>query len=549
VPTEQCAAFIRSAQQRVEDISGWYVITESLSAVIQQQQCGSYNAEAGTFLVSADVSVQQACAQTSLEPVAVAFKTMSVPDLLAMLPEPGPKAEVHLGAEVQGYEQPARGAREGGSGGQVQDVDDALNVQSIFVEPNLDGPLPTGETSVTMGEEQDYAKLAREVAMSEAAETNREDELRQNAADATAYLAEVEERRQEFEDALALERDRLATATEAAQTALEAERNRRIAAAAAPIREKANRDFAQISPHMRQDMPPAARSLLLAFLRQYQSAAVEIDGERFPVDLAAVRTARAYLGERISLTEPNSIGLVFAELPPGVFMMGCTEGQGVTCEDGETAHSVQLRQMVAVATTEVTQDQWTAVMGDGPSASSSCGPTCPVENVSWQDATEFANRLSKLEGLDECYVFEEGVVGWPSGLECTGYRLLTEAEWEYAARAGEDHAYSGSDEAEDVAWVSSNSEGQPQPVGTRKANAWRIHDMSGNVWEWVWDGYASFSAAPTVDPLGPEGNSDRVNRGGSWYLSADQACVSRRFSYYTGYRAHDVGLRIGRTVK
>jgi formylglycine-generating enzyme required for sulfatase activity len=229
--------------------------------------------------------------------------------------------------------------------------------------------------------------------------------------------------------------------------------------------------------------------------------------------------------------------------------MGCTEGQGVTCEDGETAHSVQIGQMFAVSTTEVTQEQWTAVTGDDPSASSSCGPTCPVENVSWQDATEFANRLSKLEGLDECYVFEDGVVGWPSGLECTGYRLLTEGECEYAARAGQDHAYSGSDEAEEVAWVSSNSEGQPQPVATRKANAWRIHDMSGNVWEWVWDGHAPFSAAPTVDPLGPEGSGDRVNRGGSWYLSADQACVSRRFSYYTGYRAHDVGLRMGRTVK
>ena len=205
--------------------------------------------------------------------------------------------------------------------------------------------------------------------------------------------------------------------------------------------------------------------------------------------------------------------------------------------------------MIAVATTEVTQRQWAVVMGDEPAAARACGPECPIENVSWRDALDFANRLSNLEGREECYVRDGSDYRWPSGFDCTGYRLLTEAEWEYAARANTDLKFSGSSDSMDVAWTLDSSDGSPDPVATLAPNAWHLHDMSGNVWEWVWDGYGDLNETTVTDPMGAPTAYERVCRGGSWYRPEQDARISRRLAHRPGYRSPEIGFRIARTIR
>ena len=141
----------------------------------------------------------------------------------------------------------------------------------------------------------------------------------------------------------------------------------------------------------------------------------------------------------------------------------------------------------------------------------------------------FANRLSDQEGLSRCYSGSGNNMRWNRA--CTGYRLPTEAEWEYAARGGEDWVYPGSFDAGVAAWYSGNSEEKTHPVGKKKPNAWGLYDMSGNVREWVWDWYGSYSG-DARDPTGPEQGSNRVVRGGSWLSKARRVRVA--------YRSNDV---------
>jgi len=204
--------------------------------------------------------------------------------------------------------------------------------------------------------------------------------------------------------------------------------------------------------------------------------------------------------------------------------------------------------MIAVATTEVTQHQWEQVMGEVQAESVQCGPNWPMENVSWRDALEFSNRLSTLEGREACYVKDGASFQWPKGVECTGYRLLTEAEWEYAARANTDLKFAGASEPLNVAWTLDGTDGMPEPVATLEANQWHLHDMSGNVWEWVWDGYGELSQSHYIDPLGDDSAYERVCRGGSWYRPAGEARVSRRTAHRPGFRSSEVGFRVARTI-
>ncbi len=231
-------------------------------------------------------------------------------------------------------------------------------------------------------------------------------------------------------------------------------------------------------------------------------------------------------------------------LPVGEFRMG-----GQLSLGEQPAHAVKISKRFALSETEVMQGQYQAVMGENPSRFKDLPEweMLPVEQVSWLDAVKYCNKLSASEGLSPCYVLQGDEVRWDE-LECQGYRLPTEAEWEYAARADETTEYAGSDRIDLIAWHSENSDGKAHPVGTKKANPWFLRDLSGNVWEWVWDWYAdSYREAGRKDPIGPASGSLRVVRGGSWLGDAVFARVAYRGGYAPTLRGHDVGFRLARS--
>ena len=167
-------------------------------------------------------------------------------------------------------------------------------------------------------------------------------------------------------------------------------------------------------------------------------------------------------------------------------------------------------------------------MGTNPSGFPECGARCPVEQVSWDDVQEFIRRLNERESAS-------GYV----------YRLPTEAEWEYAARAGTTGARHG--ELDEVAWYSDNSGPTTHPVGEKQANAWGLHDTLGNVWEFVADWYGEYPAGAVTDPQGPDTGSGRVIRGGSWGGGAGYVRSAVRFSRSPGHRDGFIGFRLVRT--
>jgi formylglycine-generating enzyme required for sulfatase activity len=199
-------------------------------------------------------------------------------------------------------------------------------------------------------------------------------------------------------------------------------------------------------------------------------------------------TSRSKAGEL-----KNDAGIDFVQIQPGEFMMGCSVGDIDCNADERPIHHVQITKPFQIGKFEVTQAQWQAVMGSNPSTIK--GDTHPVETISKDEAHEFINRLNaKNDGFR--------------------YRLPTEAEWEYAARAGTNTSYTG--KLDEIAWYNNNSEDETHPVGQKKPNAWGLYDMEGNVKEWVEDYYSAnyYASSPAVDPTGPQGGGGRGGRFG-----------------------------------
>jgi formylglycine-generating enzyme required for sulfatase activity len=239
----------------------------------------------------------------------------------------------------------------------------------------------------------------------------------------------------------------------------------------------------------------------------------------------------------------NSLGMEFVLIPAGSFIMGSPPDEPYRGKS-ETPHPVIITQPFYMQTTEVTLSQWRGLMGSGFLLHRPGPPNSPVSGISWFDSQDFLKKLNALK---------EG-----------RYRLPTEAEWEYAARAGSTTAYSWGNRIDCSRALYANSrfgvktcldahpdlaqEG-PAPVKSFAPNKWGLYDMHGNVWEWVQDWFAAYPNTQVTDPQGPPDGEDRVRRGGGWY-SPGYACRSANRAYsHPGTREVTIGFRVVRELK
>ncbi len=260
-------------------------------------------------------------------------------------------------------------------------------------------------------------------------------------------------------------------------------------------------------------------------------------GKNKTLDIHLKRTGKyqADTGQGHKITD--SLGMEFVYIAPGTFMMGSPSNEPGRFSD-EKQHPVTLTKGFYMQTTEVTQGQWKALMGNNPSKFKNCGDDCPVENVSWNNVQQFIRKLNQREG---------------SGT----YRLPTEAEWEYAARAGTDSLFSfGRCLSTDQANYNGKyplpgcSKGKYRkgtiPVASLLTNTWGLYDMHGNVWEWSQDWYGEYPSSSVIDPTGPSDGSHRVRRGGGWYVNARYCRSASRARGLPLVGTNNLGFRLVR---
>lgn len=244
------------------------------------------------------------------------------------------------------------------------------------------------------------------------------------------------------------------------------------------------------------------------------------------VEETTTTTTTSEPGGTVVETTIEDLGMTFVSLTGGTFEMGCSPGDD-ECEDHEYPRHTVTISPFNISAYEITQGQWEAVMGGNPSKYFSCGSNCPVEGVSWHVVQDFIDELNSQTGKN--------------------YRLPTEAEWEYAARAGTTTKYyCGDDESclDDIAWYLFNSGETTHPVGQKQSNSWGLYDMSGNVYEWVQDWYGEYPSTPVIDPQGPDSGSQRVTRGGSWFNDAWRCRSSLRARSYPEQPFPNMGFRL-----
>ena len=286
----------------------------------------------------------------------------------------------------------------------------------------------------------------------------------------------------------------------------------------------------------------------------------------FTVAGASTVNNSANSGE-ITATFPQTVGIEMVWIPAGMFTMGSDDTADM---DASPPHQVTLTTGFYMGIYQVTQEQYQAVMGTNPSYFSS-NPTSgdvqarrPVESVSWYDAIVFCNRLSIMEGLNPAYSISGSTnpdnwgsipTDWNNSTWNTvtiepgsnGYRLPTEAQWEYACRAGTTTAYNtGASISDDTGWYSSNSNSMTHEVGKKPANAWGLYDMHGNVREWCWDWRGDYESGAQTDPLGASSGPIRVIRGGWWTESAEYLRSAARGGGYPNNRYNNCGFRLVR---
>ena len=271
--------------------------------------------------------------------------------------------------------------------------------------------------------------------------------------------------------------------------------------------------------------------------------------------LAGLAAYTAWSGEPIAIpvpvikpkNEPKPVPVeppkpedpLWASIPGGSFSMGSNDR-----DNEKPIHKVHLSpfHMMKIP---VTRKLYQHIIGKDPGLPEGGSAYRPVNNVSWHDAVNFCNRWSVVDGLTPCYQIDGNKVTLID--QADGYRLPTEAEWEYACRAGSTTRWCfGDEEAElpDYAWFDKNADGKPHPVATRKPNAWGLYDMHGNVWEWCGDWYVnSYTELEQTDPLGAAEGSSRVLRGGSFFNTPEGLRSAYRDGDRPVNRGWDVGFR------
>ncbi|MEL6349718.1 MAG: formylglycine-generating enzyme family protein [Myxococcota bacterium] len=254
----------------------------------------------------------------------------------------------------------------------------------------------------------------------------------------------------------------------------------------------------------------------------------------------------------VSMPTPQPLtvsGYEMVYIHPGTFVMGRPFDEEDYSSQFDQSHPVMVTQGYYMGKTEVTQGMWRLVMGDlspldkkhfihvhhppEPCRNYGLGDDLPMYCLTWFEAVSFANTLSAAEGLEPCYRIEGEDVQWPGGVRCEGYRLPTEAEWEYAARAGTTTPVWTGDDLDAICSYSNIHDCNPSDVGPRSVterppNPWRLHDIYGNVEEWCWDWYAGYPLAPLIDPIGPPSGTSRIKRGETWNGWKGDATASYR---------------------
>jgi formylglycine-generating enzyme required for sulfatase activity len=244
----------------------------------------------------------------------------------------------------------------------------------------------------------------------------------------------------------------------------------------------------------------------------------------------------------------------FVRVPAGTFRMGCPATEPGCMSYEQPQHEVAISRPFLMSATEVTQEQWLAVMASRPAYFRDCHG-CPVERVSWYDAVAYCNALSRREGFEPAYAIAGTLVTWRQ--EAAGYRLPTEAEWEYACRAGSQTIFhTGDCLTTDQANIDGYGplancpdgmfRGQPVPGGSFPANAWGLYDLHGNVYEWCWDWNGFYAAEPATDPSGPAAGTGRVCRGGCWAANAQNCRSATRQRLEPATRLDYLGFRVVR---
>lgn len=261
------------------------------------------------------------------------------------------------------------------------------------------------------------------------------------------------------------------------------------------------------------------------------------------VSCTEVRTIEVHEHQKVATVQDvfARVQTVPIALPSPSFAMG-----NAKLVDEKPVHAVVLTQPFESMKTEVTQELYTSVMDENPSFFQQCGLDCPVEKVRWLDAIHFSNRLNDALGLEQCYVVGiHGKVEWAEGLGCSGWRLPTEAEWEWMAHPTHTKKHLLLNE---VAWFKGNANHRTHPVCQKEPNAHQLCDILGNVQEWVWDVVDSYPAEEVTNPLGGVEGSHHIFRGGAWNRYSENVVSTKRKDGSYLFRNNDLGFRMVRSI-